>query len=137
MKVLVSILFFSSVLFAGDLTVIIDDIVVDSGTVYIGVFDAEEKFTLAGKEVKRAVVAASKTKISGTFKNIQIGKSYAVFAYQDLNGNGVLDKTKMGKPSEPVAFSNQTKKGFQNYLRSCFIMKDKVSTELMLRRISK
>lgn len=119
---------------AADLKVVIDDIVKDSGSVYIGVYDKDEKFTLPDKEVKKALVPAGKTKIAGTFKNLPLGESYAVFAYQDMNGNGVLDRDKLGNATEPIAFSNQTKKGFQNYLRSCFILKNETTVELMLRR---
>lgn len=118
--------------YAGELFVTVDDIIVDSGTVYIGVYDNEAKFTRLGKEVKKVVVPAGKEKISGTFRNLPLGVSYAVFSFQDMNNNGKLDFDKLGKPEEPVAFSNQTKKGFQNYLRSAFIMRDSVSIELML-----
>lgn len=132
MKPLIVGLLLLTVAFAGDLFVSVDDIIVDSGTVYIGVYDEDSKFTRLGKEVKSVVVPASKAKLSGTIKNLPLGGSYAVFSFQDLNGNGKLDFDKLGKPEEPVAFSNQTKKGFQNYMRSAFIMKDSVSIELML-----
>lgn len=133
MKYLLLITLIVSSLWAGNLHVTIDDIVVDSGMVYIGVFDKDEKFTLKGKEVKSATIPAKKRKLSGTFKNLPLGGSYAIYAFQDLNGNGVLDEDKLGKPMEPYGFSNQTKKGFQNYLRSAFIMKDSVSIEILLR----
>lgn len=133
MKYLLLMILLVSSLYAGNLHVTIDDVIVDSGTVYIGIFDKDEKFTLKGKEVKSANVPASKSKLSGTFKNLPLGSSYAVYAFQDMNGNGILDEDKMGKPTEPYGFSNQTKKGFQNYLRSAFIMKDSVSIEIMLR----
>lgn len=134
MKVCVLLMVLSMVAFSGDLFVTVDDIVVDSGSVYIGVYDSEAKFTLLGKEVKKVMVPASKEKISGVIKNLPLGKSYAVFSFQDLNGNGALDFDKLGSPLEPAAFSNQTKKGFQNYLRSAFIMKDSVAVDLMLQR---
>ncbi len=132
MKNVLLVLSFLSLLSAGEIKVIVDDIIPDSGQVYIGVYNKDEKFTLPGKEVKVALVPATKTKITGTFKNLSLGESYAVFAYQDINSNGKLDKDKLGKPNEPVAFSNQTKKGFQNYLRSCFIMKGSETVDLML-----
>lgn len=40
-----------------------------------------------------------------TFLDLEPG-IYAVAAFQDLNGNGVLDKTQNGLPLEPYGFSN-------------------------------
>jgi uncharacterized protein (DUF2141 family) len=37
---------------------------------------------------------------------------YAFFIYDDVNGNGKLDKTWVGFPDEPYAFSNNVKLHF-------------------------
>ena len=39
------------------------------------------------------------------FEDVPPGR-YAVAAYQDVNGNGELDKVPPGIPTEPYAFSN-------------------------------
>lgn len=38
------------------------------------------------------------------FRDVQAG-SWAVAAFQDVNGNGTLDKTGLGLPTEPYGFS--------------------------------
>lgn len=40
-----------------------------------------------------------------TFRNVAPG-SYAVAAFEDLDGNGVLDRSQNGLPLEPYGFSN-------------------------------
>lgn len=40
-----------------------------------------------------------------TFANVPPG-TYAVAAFEDLNGNGVLDRSQNGLPLEPYGFSN-------------------------------
>jgi len=58
-----------------------------------------------------AVVPASTHKISQTFK-LPPG-DYAVSVYQDVNGNGEMDKGFFGAPSEPYAFSRNYKPVFR------------------------
>jgi uncharacterized protein (DUF2141 family) len=41
-----------------------------------------------------------------TFRDVSPG-TYAVAAYQDTNGNGRLDRTGLGLPQEPYAFSGE------------------------------
>jgi uncharacterized protein (DUF2141 family) len=41
------------------------------------------------------------------FEGLAPGK-YAIAAYQDLNGNGNLDRSKLGLPLEPFGFSNES-----------------------------
>ena len=43
---------------------------------------------------------------------------YAVAAYQDVNGNGELDKVPPGIPTEPYAFSNDVGRGRRPGVRS-------------------
>jgi uncharacterized protein (DUF2141 family) len=42
------------------------------------------------------------------FDGIQKG-DYAVTIFQDLNGNGILDKSLLGIPAEPYGFSNDAR----------------------------
>jgi len=48
---------------------------------------------------------ASSGTIRFSFSDLEPG-IYALAAFQDLNGNGVLDKTQNGLPLEPYGFSN-------------------------------
>jgi uncharacterized protein (DUF2141 family) len=46
-----------------------------------------------------------------TFDRLPAGE-YAVAAYQDINGNGKLDRNFIGIPKEPVGVSNRAKGRF-------------------------
>lgn len=58
-----------------------------------------------------AVVETKDSKISETFK-LPAG-DYAVSVYQDVNGNGKMDKNVFGAPTEPYAFSRNYKPVFR------------------------
>ena len=47
-----------------------------------------------------------------TLRGVPAG-TYALRAFQDLNGNGVLDRPIIGPPSEPWAVSNDIRHGFR------------------------
>ncbi len=51
--------------------------------------------------------AATDALVTFTFPDVSPGV-YAVAAFQDRNGNGVLDKSRNGLPLEPYGFSNGT-----------------------------
>ncbi|MFD0933457.1 DUF2141 domain-containing protein [Psychroflexus salinarum] len=72
-----------------------------SGTLYIGVFEKEDflKRPISGKRID-----VKNTTHSIQFKDLDYGV-YAVSVFQDLNGNGTLDRNSNGMPSEPWAMS--------------------------------
>lgn len=49
--------------------------------------------------------AATGATVAFSFPDVPPG-TYAVAAFQDANGNGVLDRTRNGLPTEPYGFSN-------------------------------
>ncbi len=54
--------------------------------------------------VAKMQIAAGETRGSLEFQELVSGKDYAVLAFQDLNGNGLLDR-KNGRPSESYVFT--------------------------------
>jgi uncharacterized protein (DUF2141 family) len=66
----------------------------------------DEKFMVTRKSAENA-----KDKCEFQFESLPFG-SYAVALYQDVNGNGKLDKGMFGVPQEPFAFSNNFRPRF-------------------------
>jgi uncharacterized protein (DUF2141 family) len=94
---------------AADLTVIVEDIKTSEGAVRVGLFNNATTFPKApviGQAIDAKVAKANAASV--TFKNIAPG-TYAVSAYQDLNGNQKLDKNFVGKPVEPYGFSRNAR----------------------------
>ena len=85
------------------LTVVLEGFTESKGTIHIGVYDNEHAFdersTIRGSNLP----AAARTRRI-TFSDLPRG-TYAVAVYQDVNGNGYLDKYPTGYPSEPFGFS--------------------------------
>jgi len=105
----VSILFaFTFPLFAQTLTVKVDNIEQIKGDLRVGVYNNEKDF------IKEVYFKGRDVKITGktmtlTFPDLPKG-TYAVAAYQDMNGNKQLDKNFLGIPKEKYASSNNIEK---------------------------
>ena len=103
---------------AGELRVTVEGIRSPHGTVLIGVYDSSGSF---GKAVRAsdkegflidpdrfgavALRANAAMKSAVVFSNLVPGR-YAAIAFHDENGNGKLDKSFLGVPTEPYGFSN-------------------------------
>lgn len=55
-----------------------------------------------------SVIAASGQSLVVRFRDLPPG-GYAAVAFQDVNGNGKLDKNLLGIPREPYGFSNSAR----------------------------
>lgn len=88
------------------------------GTLRVGLFDQSNFLVnpVEGKEVD-----ASSETVVVRFEHVAAGV-YAVSVIHDTNGNGELDKSKLGVPREGFAFSNNVmgKKGPPSFDRARF-----------------
>jgi uncharacterized protein (DUF2141 family) len=104
---------------AADLRIVIEGMRSSSGSLLIGLYDSKESFdraiALADKEsfsndpsrTAGAAFQANDSRPSGiVFMNIKPGR-YAIIVVGDENGNGMLDKSFFGVPTEPYGFSNK------------------------------
>jgi uncharacterized protein (DUF2141 family) len=102
---------------AGEFRIDIEGLGAPKGTILIGLYDSEQSFDraieLAGEsgyrnDPQRVVGAALRvdggSKASIAFGNLAPGR-YAVIAFHDENGDGRLDKSLLGVPTEPYGFS--------------------------------
>ncbi|MBI3482269.1 MAG: DUF2141 domain-containing protein [Bacteroidetes bacterium] len=81
------------------------------GKIKIAVYRKGEDFPDDKLIVKSLEGEGTNGKCEFQFESIPFG-SYAVAIYQDVNGNGKLDKGMFGIPSEPFAFSNNFRPKF-------------------------
>jgi uncharacterized protein (DUF2141 family) len=88
-----------------DLTIVVNHLKANQGKVYIGLYSDPSAFPTAGKQWRGAVVEPQGESAVAELHDVPAG-TYAVAVYQDLNGNGVLDKNFVGQPKEPYGFSN-------------------------------
>lgn len=93
---------------SGQLTVTINNIKPVEGELYIAIYDNEDTFMDIDRIAFREIIPVSTETESIIFTNIPDGE-YAIAVFQDLNGNGELDKKGMGLPKEPFGFSNDAR----------------------------
>jgi uncharacterized protein (DUF2141 family) len=93
------------------LEVEIDNIKHTKGQVMRIAIDKKQDFLGDNTPLRYSVIATKNNKISEVF-SLPTG-DYAVSIYQDLNGNGVMDKNFFGAPTEPYGFSRNYKPTFR------------------------
>jgi len=88
---------------AADLTIRIDNVESNEGQLMVALYGG------AGEWMKRLLQTAAVEAVAGTttvqFKDLAPGE-YAFAVYHDANGNGRLDRNRMGMPVEMSTFSN-------------------------------
>jgi len=71
------------------------------GEIYVGIFTEKgflmQPFASSGTEMKEDLATA-------IFENLEYD-TYAISAYQDVNGNEMLDRDQYGRPTEPWVMS--------------------------------
>lgn len=92
-----------------DLTVVVDN-AAPAGTVRAMVFADADSFAAQDRPVAAFAVTPRDGRVRVTIADLPPG-SYAVAAYQDMNGNQHLDRNWLGVPGEPTAFSRDARPG--------------------------
>ena len=87
---------------AGSIAVTVSG-VVPNGTIVLAAVCTSDLDPSSCGTGERKVAASSTMRF--VFEGLQPGR-YAVAAFQDLNGNGSLERSKLGLPLEPFGFSN-------------------------------
>ena len=103
----------ASCTYAADLTVVVQNIQQDTGSVMLGLFSTPEGFPKAA--TKGMLVPAAERDSTGrvtmVLRDLAPGQ-YAVSAFHDIDGNGKLNSNLMGMPTEPYGFSNDAQGQF-------------------------
>lgn len=90
---------------AGDLTIEVSGVTPGRGQIYVAVYDRPDTFPTAGQQRIGQILDSTGQSLILHFKDLPPGE-YAAVAFQDVNGNGILDKNFLGIPKEPYGFSN-------------------------------
>ncbi len=116
---------------AADLTVTVDNIEVNRGTVHIIVFNAANWLdgnsdNFAGE---RSVDITQRRDDGPLVTRLELEPGeYAAFVYHDLNSNDKLDKTFIGLPKEPFAFSRPfNERRLPKFEECMFVVGEKVA----------
>ncbi len=94
---------------ASDLTVTVEGIAKQQGSIMLGLFD-EASYDGDGA-VNGANLDVTGDSVTVTFEDLTPGE-YAVRLYHDVNADGELNTNPFGMPTEPFAFSNDAKGRF-------------------------
>jgi outer membrane protein len=87
----------------GTIAVTVDS-VQSANSVVIEIYDDADAFGDLRRPLQRAPFTADELAAGVQLEGIPAG-DYALMAFEDLNGNGVLDRNFLGIPKEPTAFS--------------------------------
>jgi uncharacterized protein (DUF2141 family) len=83
----------------------------ETGKIYAAVYSEGDNFPDPKFLVKKTMGEVLNGKCELHFEGLPFG-TYAIAVYQDVNGNGKLDKGMFGIPEEPFAFSNNFRPRF-------------------------
>lgn len=102
------------------LTVEFERITTHQGSLKIGLFRSEEGWQ-SNDAVAEATIEVTGDQATAVFEGLEPG-AYGLKIYQDVNGNGELDRNGWGIPSEPYAFSNNAPARFgpPSYIAAAF-----------------
>ena len=92
---------------AGDLTVTVDHIRNDQGTILAALYDSDASFMKQPQARATFSLKATLGHVRYVFHDLPPGK-YALTVFHDENANGQLDKNFLGIPKEGYGFSNTT-----------------------------
>jgi uncharacterized protein (DUF2141 family) len=91
---------------AADLRIEVSGVESPSGKIVVSVYKTAESFLKTPDA--SAAVAASVPGVVALIRKLEPGE-YAVSVYQDLNGNGQIDRSMFGIPKEPNGASNNAR----------------------------
>ena len=108
-NILTSLLLFSSILSANELTVNITGVQGAKGEILIGLYNTnDETFADVSKYYKKVTLSIDDENLTTTFKELPKGV-YAIAVIHDKNKNAKLDKNFFGVPTEGYGFSNNNR----------------------------
>jgi uncharacterized protein (DUF2141 family) len=118
------------------LTIGLTGIAEAKGSVFVAVYSRAGDFMKTEKaHTLKTIPVTQGGTLNLTIKDLPAG-AYAICAYQDLNGNGKLDKNLVGIPTEPYGFSNNARPKFRapNWEETRFELRADANVEVKLEK---
>jgi uncharacterized protein (DUF2141 family) len=75
----------------------------ERGAIKVAVYNSESSFPNPERATQKFELVAAQTQIETT---LRASGRFAVGVFQDINGDGELNRNRLGIPTEPFAFSN-------------------------------
>lgn len=121
-----------------ELKVVISNIDEKEGKIRIGVFDNALDFKAKKKPIAAAEIEAKDSTAIYVFSNLTSEK-IAVALFHDQNGNGELDKKKLGIPVEGVGFSSKVASKLRqpDFAEASFLLKNDTTIFIKLYYLKK
>lgn len=95
---------FAPFVLLGQLLIQVEGLIEMPSQVYLAIYHSEETF-LSEQRYRQIVFSVAESSFS---KEISLPNGiYAISLYQDINGNGELDRDLFGRPKEPYGFSGK------------------------------
>lgn len=79
----------------------------ETGAVMVSLFDSEAAYS-GGAPLRQVIVDIAGGQRTAIFAALPAG-TYAIKAFHDVDGNGRMNMNPFGRPTEPVAFSNNAR----------------------------
>jgi uncharacterized protein (DUF2141 family) len=92
----------------GDIVINVDDIEINKGSVFVGLFTDQATFRKIDKVFMYEKVEANSKRKEVIIKNVPFDE-YAIVIFQDYNDNKKFDTSFIGIPKEPFGFSTNYK----------------------------
>ena len=110
---------------AATLTIRAEGVQPDGNMVYAGICDTSFQEATCPYRGRSAAVAGT---VELRIRNVKPG-SYAIAVFHDRNGDGKLDRSFIGLPSEPYGFSNDVgRRGPPNFDAARIVVRDPATT---------
>ena len=102
---------FVNVPHAGKLVIEIENIKKPEGIIWVGIYNSNN-YMIKEQAIVEGYDVTSTGYIRTEIPTLEYG-TYAIALFHDVNGNGELDRNKIGIPNEPFAFSKKPKNKFR------------------------
>ncbi len=112
MKTLILSTVVVSTILANNINIEVTNILNKNGSVFIGLYDKADSFSIISENYKGVIVDIKSDVINYTFENVPNG-TYAISLFHDENDNKIHDKNFFGIPSEGYGFSNNIRPIFR------------------------
>jgi uncharacterized protein (DUF2141 family) len=96
----------------GTLIVEVQNIQVDQGMVWLGIYRSEDDFMIKEKSILLGEQVQNQEQMTLQIPDLPFGE-YAFAIFHDENNNGTMDQNLVGIPSEPFAFSKKPPSKFR------------------------
>lgn len=127
---LVAVLLLSQTALAGEIRLTVLGEGIAGKKIHVAIHDSAEGFPGDNKHRNGKVVDAESDHVEISLTDIEPGY-YALSAFADMNGNGELDTSFIGVPSEPIGASNDASGNFgpPEFVDASFHVGDDVVTQ--------